>query len=257
METSQAPVARHDVIDGLGKGLRVIEAFDDAHPRLTPSQVAERTGISRTAARRYLLSLLHFGYAESDGKLFWLTPRVLRLGQSYLEAARLPRLVQPFIQRLSMSTGETVNMSVLDGHEVVYVARSNPPRFVSVGYQVGARVPAHVVTPGVVILATWSDAALDAWLARHDFARFTAHTVSAPEPFRASVVAARSLGHWVTEQQLDMGMVGIGLALKDRKGDCHGALSMTLLAQTWNAASMTGQLLPLLHEAAQALRPVL
>jgi IclR family pca regulon transcriptional regulator len=257
MEADNKPVARADLIDGLGKGLRVIEAFDDTHPRLTPSQAGERAGISRTAARRYLLSLLHFGYAESDGKLFWLTPRVLRLGQSYLDSARLPRLVQPFIQRLSMSTGETVNMSVLDGHEVVYVARSNPPRFVSVGYQVGARVPAHVVTPGVVILATWPDAALEGWLASHDFARFTAHTVTAPDTFRASVVAARSLGHWVTEQQLDMGMVGIGLALKDRKGDCHGALSMTLLAQTWNAASMTDKLLPQLREVAQALRPLL
>ena len=96
--------------------------------------VSERTGIPRTAARRHLLSLCHFGYAQTDGKFFWLAPRVLRLGQSYLGAARLPRLVQPFIQRLSMATGETVNVSVLDGHEVVYVARSNSPRLVSIGF---------------------------------------------------------------------------------------------------------------------------
>ena len=154
-----------------------------------------------------------YAVRESDGKLFWLTPRVLRLGQSYLESARLPRLVQPFIQRLSMATGETVNMSVLDGHEVVYVARSNPPRFVSVGYHVGVRVPAHGVTPGVVILATWPDEALDAWIAAHDFARYTAHTVTAPTQFRSTVQAARGLGYWITEQQLEMGLVGIGLAL--------------------------------------------
>jgi IclR family pca regulon transcriptional regulator len=257
MDALPPQVARQDVIDGLGKGLRVIEAFDDTHPRLTPSQVAERTGISRTAARRYLLSLLHFGYAGSDGKLFWLTPRVLRLGQSYLESARLPRLVQPFIQRLSMATGETVNMSVLDGHEVVYVARSNPPRFVSVGYHVGVRVPAHGVTPGVVILATRTDAALDAWIAAHDFARYTAHTVTAPQQFRTTVLAARTQGYWITEQQLEMGLVGIGLALKDRKGDCPGALSMTLPAQNYSSAVMADKLLPLMHEAAQALRPLL
>ena len=123
---SAAAINPKDLIEGLGKGLRVIEAFDDDHPRLTASEAAALAGITRTAARRHLLSLVHFGYAATDGKQFWLAPRVLRLGQSYLGAARLPRLVQPFIQRVSMQCGETVNVSVLDGHEVVYLARSKP-----------------------------------------------------------------------------------------------------------------------------------
>ena len=97
------------------------------YAQLTTTEVAERAGLSRTAARRYLLSLVHFGYAATDGKQFWLAPRVLRLGQSYLGAARLPRLVQPFIQRVAVQIGHTVNASVLDGHEVVYIARSSPP----------------------------------------------------------------------------------------------------------------------------------
>jgi IclR family pca regulon transcriptional regulator len=165
-------IDRKDLIEGLGKGLRVIEAFDDDHPRLTASEAGALAGITRTAARRHLLSLVHFGYASSDGKQFWLAPRVLRLGQSYLGAARLPRLVQPFIQRVSMQCGETVNVSVLDGHEVVYVARSSPPRWVSIGYQVGVRVPAHVVTPGAVMLAALDDAALATRIDAHDFVGF-------------------------------------------------------------------------------------
>ena len=113
-----AAVGRKELVEGLGKGLRVIECFDDHHPRLTPTEVAEGAGITRTAARRYLLSLLHYGYAESDGRHFWLTPKVLRLGQSYLAAARLPRLVQPLIQRVSMQCGENVNFRILDDHLV-------------------------------------------------------------------------------------------------------------------------------------------
>jgi len=88
------------------------------------------------------------------GVHYWLLPSVLRLGQSYLEAARLPRLVRPFLQRLSMQTGETANLSVLDGHEIVYLARSNSPRIVSIGFHPGARIPAHVVSPGFAILST-------------------------------------------------------------------------------------------------------
>lgn len=256
MDNDEAEFAidRKDLIAGLGKSLQVIESFDDEHPRMTASQVAARTGITRTAARRYLLSLCHFGYAASDGRSFWLAPRVLRLGQSYLGAARLPRLVQPFIQRVSMQCGENVNLSVLDGHEVVYIARSNAPRLVSIGYHVGARAPAHVVTPGPVILSTFSDEALDRWLAAHDFAGFTARTVSKPAQFRESVLGARALDYWITAGYLELGLCGIAVALRDRRGDCKGAIGMTVQRQAYTDEQMTDKLLPLLRAAVQELR---
>jgi IclR family transcriptional regulator, pca regulon regulatory protein len=257
MDAPACEIDRKDLIEGLGKGLRVIEAFDDDHPPLTASEVAESTGISRTAARRYLLSLCHFGYAGTDGKLFWLLPRVLRLGQSYLGAARLPRLVQPFIQRISMATGETVNFSVLDGHDVVYLARSNSPRVVSIGFHSGARAPAHVVAPGIVLLSTLSDAALDLWLGAHDFGHFTSHTVVGAAQFRADVLAARSLDYWIAEQQLDLGLRGLAVALKDRKGECRGALGMTLQMSLISREQAIERLLPSLREAVQALRPLI
>jgi IclR family pca regulon transcriptional regulator len=257
MDKRPAAIDSKDLIEGLGKGLRVIEAFDHDHIRLTPSEMAKRAGISRTAARRYLLSLQHFGYAGSDGKHFWLTPRVLRLGQSYLEAARLPRLVQPFIQRISMQCGETVNVSVLDGHEVVYVARSNPPRLVSIGHQVAARVPAHAVAPGAVLLAGLGDAALDAWIANHPFNAYTPNTVTEPARFRAEVLAARAQGHWYMDKQLDPSLCGLAMPLIDRHGSGCGAIGMTLQRQAHSAEALQAQLLPLLSEAAQALRPLL
>ncbi len=246
-----------DVVEGLGKGLRVIEAFDDDHPRLTASQAAELAGVTRSAARRHLLSLVHFGYAASDGKQFWLLPRVLRLGQSYLGAARLPRLVLPFIQRVSQQCGETVNVSVLDGHEVVYVARSNPPRWMSIGYQVGMRVPAHVVTPGAVILSTWRDADVRKWIAEHHFSAFTAHTVTEPDGFASKVDVARQQGFWATAGQLDAAFGGISVPLIDRKGECKGAVGMTVLSTNYNPQGMQEELLPHLRDAAQLLRPLL
>jgi IclR family pca regulon transcriptional regulator len=237
--------------------LRVIESFDEDHVRLTPSEVAQRTGLTRTAARRYLLSLVHFGYASGDGRRFWLLPRVLRLGQSFLDSARLPRLVQPFIQRVSMQSGETVNVSVLDGHEVVYVARSNSPRVISIGYHPGARIPAHVVTPGIVMLSTWSDRALDGWIAEHEFGSFTPQTVTDPAEFVHNVHAARALGYWVTEAQLDAGLRGIAMPLKDRKGECVGAIGATMLMTPLTRDQTIERFLPLLQDAVQALRPIL
>lgn len=237
--------------------MRVIEAFDDDHPRLTPSDAAARTGLTRTAARRYLLSLVHFGYAMTDGRQFWLMPRVLRLGQSYLGAARLPRLVQPFIQRVSLACGETVNVSVLDGHEVVYVARSSSPRLVSIGFHPGARAPAHVVTPGYVILSTFGDEALERWIAAHEFTAFTGDPVRDGAQFRDNVLAARGLGYWVTDQLLDPGLRGIAVALRDRHGECKGAIGMTMPVQPESREAMVARKLPLLQQAMQDLRPLL
>lgn len=256
MDESPTPIDRKDLIEGLGKGLRVIEAFDDEHSRLTVSEAAALTGLSRTAARRYLLSLCHFGYAATDGKRFWLAPRVLRLGQSYLGAARLPRMVQPFIQRLSTATGETVNVSVLDGHEVVYLARSNSPRVVSIGFHVGARVPAHVVAAGAVLLAALDDVSLANWVQAHTFATFTRHTVTDRQRFLEIIRAARAQQYWIADQQLDAGFTGIAMPVRDRRGVCKAAASMTLPAQPWPESRIVEQLLPGLRDLTQLLRPL-
>jgi IclR family pca regulon transcriptional regulator len=255
--TPGGEIDRADLIAGLGRGLAVIESFDDEHPRMTAAQVAQRTGIPRTAARRHLLSLVYFGYAATDGRQFWLAPRVLRLGQSYLGSARLPRLVQPFTQRASQQSGETVNVSVLDGHEVVYIARGNPPRYMTLGYQVGTRVPAHVVTPGPAILATFTPAALRQWIAAHDFTAFTALTVTDAAAFEREVKRAREQTWWATIGQLDASFGGISVPLIDRKGQCRGAIGMTVLTSQYGMDRMHDELLPHLREAAQALRTLL
>ena len=249
-------IDRSLLIEGLGKGLRVIESFTDEHARLTATEAGVRAGLTRTAARRYLMSLVHFGYADTDGKQYWLLPSVLRLGQSYLEAARLPRQAQPLLQRMSMQTGETANLSVLDGHEVVYLARSNSPRVVSIGFQVGARVPAHVVSPAYVILANYTRPRLDAWIEGHAFGKFTPQTVTEGERFRADVSRAREQGYWVVDQHIDVGLGGLAVALSDRKGRCVGALSMTFQTQSYPGDSVLHKLLPALQEAAQAIRAV-
>lgn len=255
--TSTSAIDRSLLIDGLGKGLRVIECFSDAHPRLTATETGELAGLTRTAARRYLVSLVHFGYAGTDGKHYWLLPSILRLGQSYLEAARLPRLVLPFLQRLSMQTGETANLSVLDGHEIVYLARSNSPRVVSIGFHAGARMPAHVVSPGFAILSTLGKAPLDAWIAGHDFSRFTATTITDPERFRETVAGARQLGYSMVDQYLDAGLGGIAVALSDRHGQCVGALSMTFQTQAYPGDAFRTRLLPPLLDTLHGVRAAL
>jgi IclR family pca regulon transcriptional regulator len=254
---SAANIDKSLLIEGLGKGLRVIECFSDAHPRLTASETASLAGLTRTAARRYLLSLVHYGYADSDGKYYWLLPSILRLGRSYLEAARLPRLVQPFMHRVSLQTGETANLSVLDGRDVVYLTRSNSPRIVSIGFHPGARVPAHVVSAGFALLSTLAPEQLDAWFAGGEFGQFTPETITDAQVLRECVAQARRLGYWLADQYADIGLRGLAVPLKDRQGRCVGALSITFQAQAYPGDSSLQRLLPPLQEAAQTLRQVI
>lgn len=254
---TKADIDKSLLIEGLGKGLRVIESFSDSQPRLTASEAGRLAGLTRTAARRYLVSLVHYGYADTDGKHYWLLPAILRLGRSYLEAARLPRLVQPFMQRLFMQTGETANLSVLDGHEIVYLTRSNSPRIVSIGFHPGARVPAHVVSPGFAILSTFGESQLDQWFDGAEFGQFTAETITDPARLRESIALARQLGYWLADQYADLGLRGLAVPLIDRRGRCAGALSITFQSQVYPGEASLARLLPGLQEAAQLLRGVI
>ncbi|MEQ1660543.1 MAG: IclR family transcriptional regulator C-terminal domain-containing protein [Hylemonella sp.] len=241
-------------IAGLEKGLGVIEAFDDANPRLTSSQAGERCGMTRTAARRYLLTLAHLGYVATDGKLFWLTPRVLRLGQSYLESARLPRTVQPFLQRVTAGTQEIAYVSVLDGDDVVYIARNGPNRTMNTGYVLGARVQAQVTAAGLLMLSMRDETWLEQWLASHELKAYTSHTITSKERLRVELARIRQRGWAISEQQLELNYRGIAVPLFDRRGDLVAALNVTMPMGQESSEDATARVLPVMQETARAMR---
>lgn len=245
---------RRDWIAGLEKGLGLLEAFNDANPRMSATQAGERCGLTRTAARRYLLTLSHLGYVGTDGKLFWLTPRVLRLGQSYLESARLPRIVQPFLQRVTAGTMEVAYLSVLDGDDIVYIARNGPSRSMSTGYVLGGRVQAEVTAAGLLMLSTRSPEALEQWLARHELRTYTTHTITDKDQLRTALNHIRHQSWAVSEQQLELNYRGVAVLLRNHNGDPVGALSVTMPIGFETSADAVARVLPVLRETAQAMR---
>jgi len=242
------------LIEGLGKGLRILECFNEETFRLTATEAGERAGLTRTAARRYLLSLVHYGYAGTDGKHYWLLPKVLRLGHGYIQSNRLSRLVQPFLQRFSGETGETANFSVLDGHEVVYLFRSNSPRVLSIGFHTGARMVAHCSSAGYAMLSQWPDADLEVWIEEHEFIKLNHLTLTGKNDFRLQVQACRASGYAYVDQYANVGLSGIAVPLMDGKGKCVGALSTTFQNLVYPGDEFRRVLLPRLQATAEALR---
>src|SRR5574343_824615 len=193
MNASLPPLHAHEWIAGLQKGLAVIEAFDAEHARMTATEAAVRCGMTRTAARRYLKTLAHLGYLGTDGKLYWLMPRSLRLGHAFIESARLPKLVQPVLQRITSGTDEIAYLGVVDGDDTIFLARSGSPRHTAAGYWPGTRVQAQVTAAGMAILASMPETEMDAWLQGRELPAFTSYTLDT-QRLRAALLDYRRQG---------------------------------------------------------------
>jgi IclR family pca regulon transcriptional regulator len=250
-------LSRRDRIAGLDRGLRLIEAFDETHPRLSPSTAARRTGMTRAAARRYLLTLQHLGYLESNGKLFWLTPRVLRLGWSYVDSAKVARIAQPFLQRLTAVLGGAAYFAVLDGDDVVFIALSGTRQVQNVGFMLGARVQANIAVAGIAMLSCWPQEEVERWLSGRVFPPFTPYTVTTVEGVRELIATARSRGYAITEQQLDPGMRGIAVPIRSRTSEVVGAISVSQSMGNESTSAATSRVLPLLREVEHSLLALL
>ncbi len=232
--TARAPVAKADFIEGMAKGMAVLESFDMQRQRLNATLAAERAGITRAAARRHLLTLAHLGYLETDGSYYWLAPKVLRFSGSYLATSRLPRAVQPTLNRLAAQTPRSFSVAVLDGSEVVIIGRSgfewrpagdggrSMARLMAYGLHLGARLPAHATSTGRVMLAALPKAELAQWIKARlvggSLPRLTPHTVTDPRQFKAVIDAVRSQDHCVAREEHELGVHALAVPLRTCRG---------------------------------------
>jgi IclR family pca regulon transcriptional regulator len=224
-----------DLMGGLAKGLRVIEAFSAEHPRLSISQAAEIAGLDRATTRRCLLTLAELGYAAYDGKYFTVTPKVLRLGTGCLAAMPLPRIVQPVLDTLSEKIGQSTSVSILDDTEIVYVARAAQRRVMSISLMPGSRLPAYCTSMGRVLLAALDISARQSSLEMSDRRPRTPLTMVDITSLMAELAATSERGYALIDQEVEMGLRSIAVPLVNMRGQTVAALNVGLPA---SAASM-------------------
>lgn len=246
-----------DYVAALATGLAVIEAFGAKDPRLTLSDVARRAEITRAAARRHLLTLVALGFAESDGKHFSLTARVLRLGHEHLAAAPLPKLAQPILQMIGDKTGEVASLAVLDDSESVFLARSASNRIVSLAIGVGTRLPAYCTSTGRVILAGRSDAEVERFLAGIRPMKFTYKTKSGYRQLLEEVRKARRNGFAISDEEYEIGLRSLAVPVRDASGATVAAISLSVHSSRMTPRQMTSELLPPLELGRQMLSAML
>jgi IclR family pca regulon transcriptional regulator len=240
-------------VQSFERGLAVIRAFGPDDPELTLSDVARRTGLTRAAARRFLLTLTDLGYVRTDGKQFALTPRILELGYAYLSSLSLPEIAEPHLERLAAEVRESSSVSVLDGDEIVYVGRVPTSRIMRVSINVGTRFPAYATSMGRILLAALPDDELDAYLARADIRPLTARAIANRKDLQEELLRIREQGWALVDQELEEGLRSIAAPVRDSGGRIVAAVNVSAHASRASLEVVATELLPPLLETAKRI----
>lgn len=242
-----------DFVQSLERGLAVIRAFDAEHDELTLSEVARITGLTRAASRRFLHTLVDLGYMRTDGRLFALRPKVLELGYSYLSSLTLPEIALPHMEKLVAAVHESSSVSVLDGEDVVYVARVPTKRIMTVSISVGTRFPAYATAMGRVLLAAQGDEWLDGYLASATLHPLTSNTIIDAVALREELRTIDAQGWALVDQELEEGLRSVALPLHNADGHVIAAVNVSAHVGRGDAATIREDLLPHLKSAATAI----
>jgi len=242
-----------DFVLSLGRGLAVIEAFEDRTDGVTVADIAARTGFSRAAARRLVMTLELLGYASHSGPVYRLGSRVLRLGFSFLSSHSLPALALPILEEISSTIHESSSLSVLEGDEIVYLARSATRRVLSVGLSVGSRLPAYCTSMGRVLLAALPDRELASYLKKMILRAHTPHTITGKRTLQAELKRTRDRGYALVSEELELGLRSLAVPVIARSGQVVAAMNTGVQSSRVTAGEMIEKFLPVLQEGAATL----
>ncbi|MGF1627145.1 MAG: IclR family transcriptional regulator C-terminal domain-containing protein [Alphaproteobacteria bacterium] len=249
--TVTRPEGSSDFVTSLARGLAVIQAFSAESSRMTLTEVAERTGLTRAAARRFLLTLHTLGFVTYDGKYFALTPRVLCLGYAYLSSLDFWEATRPYLEEVTQALNESCSAAVLDATDVVYVARSAARhRLMSVTLRVGTRLPAHATSMGQVLLGGLNDREWQAYCREAVLTRYTSRTLVRPDALLARVRAVREHGYAMADQELEEGLRSLAVPVYDAGGALRAAINLSTHAARISKAAILRDYLPPLKAAA-------
>jgi IclR family pca regulon transcriptional regulator len=239
-----------DFVESLDRGLRLLQTFGERSSPMTLSEIAGLAGLPRATARRILFTLQHGGYVASDGKLFAPTPHVLSLAGSYLRSNQIVAVVQPVLDEIAASAQEISSLAVLDGDDVVFIARGSPTRMFAGGVDIGYRLPAFCTAVGRAMLGRLADAELKSRLATMKRGALTPQTVTDPKRLLAAITADRARGYSLVDREAEPHFRSIAVPVKRYDGTIVAAINIGAHIDRISPDEMVERFLPLLREHA-------
>jgi IclR family pca regulon transcriptional regulator len=242
-----------DFVQSLGRGLSVIKTFTRERPSLTLTEIADQTGLTRAAARRFLLTLRDLGYVQSDGRQFSLRPRVLELGYSYLSSLPVWDVARPHLEELAEKVRETTSASVLDGTDIVFVARVETNRIMSMTLGVGSRLPAWATAMGRVLLADLPLARLDEYFQEVRLEPLSERTITDQKKLRRLIRQAGARGWTLVDQEVEEGVRSLAVPIRSPNGRAEAALTVCSHAFRVSVDRVVKEFLPLVRGTSERI----
>jgi IclR family pca regulon transcriptional regulator len=253
-EERLAQTAGPEFLEALARGLRIIQTFGQDRRQLSLSDIAKLVDLPRASVRRTLHTLIHLGFAETDGRMFRLTPRVLTLAGAFLLSNPISTILQPALERLSADINEACSAAVLDGDDMVMIAHASPARVLQLSGQIGLRIPVVSSSLGRILLAGFDDDRLEAFLAHSKPKQLTPHTIVDKDALHRAILKARSDGYSLVDQEVELGFRSISVALRRLDGKAIGSLNVGAHSERAPIKTMQNRFLPNLHALASELQ---
>lgn len=242
-----------DFVTSVARGLSVIRSFGQGSSTLTLAEVAERTELTRPTARRFLLTLEALGYVRTDGKRFWLAPKTLDLGYSYLSSMSISDIAHTSMRNVVETLNESCSMAVLDRDELVYVARVPPRHLMGLQISLGTRMPLYCNSVGRVLMADMPAEQLADYFARTERPALTRHTVTEEKALRAILADVKKQGYALIDQEVEEGLRAIAVPIRARDGQVVAGVSVGAHTGRASREDMIDKILPPLKECAREI----
>jgi len=243
-----------DFVESLDRGLRLLQAFGTITGPATLSDLARAAELPRATARRILFTLERGGFVSSDGKLFTLTPHVLTLAGSYLRSNQIVAVLQPVLDHIASAAQEISSLALLDGDEVVFVARASPARMFSGGLDIGYRLPAFCTSVGRAMLGQFDDGELATRLRTMRREALTPHTVTDPKRLLAAIRADREKGYSLVDREAEPHFRSISVPVRRYDNVIVAAINMGAQVDRVPKQELVDRFLPLLRQGAEDVR---
>lgn len=250
LEDEQRPA---EFVEGLAKGLAILECFDATHAEMTLSEVSRRVNLSPAAARRSLITLQTLGYVGQHNKRFHLKPKVMTLGSAFYFSARIDEVLQPDLREIVQQFGDASSVGTLEGSDVIYIAHNSVQRARRAAAVVGARYPACATSLGRVLLAGLNDEDLDRYIANVRPEPLTSKTITDPQVLRQKIIAVREAGYATTVDQLDYGITALAVPIRALDGRTVAALNTSGYTGMVTPESLVAERLPTLQATASRI----
>lgn len=251
--TMEHSTSDKDFLTTFAKGLNVIRSFEPNSMSMTLTEVAKKNDLSRASARRFLLTMLKLGYVETDGNRFSLTAKVLELGYSYLSTLDVGGTVSTQLELVTQQLGESSSAAVLEGENIVYIARIPVRPLMAFNLQIGARLPAYATSMGRVLLSGLPEEELDHLLTQSNLIQLTPNTLTSPNELKAEIAKVRLQGYAINDQELELGLRSVAVPVFNRNGKLRLTLNVSCHSSKTTVDRMISEFVPVLKDTAQRI----